>query len=1530
MRFVHRFFRILGGIALWSFIGTVVLFSAVLIAFQFRCVQEAAPRLVFGILERKFGVRMTASRAEVGLLARLKVYDYTWWDLQGDTLIHVDYAMSSLRFIGRGGKLLSLGHTEGRGALINIASDSAGVLNIKAAAELFQNHSKPKDISSLPFNLTISSVALHDVEVRVKTGAQDGKEGIFDPHNIDFRHINAEASNLYVLGAAVRMRLFGVSLREASGFEVRDLGCLMALDSTHMHFNDLEVTTPYSRLHLPWLHFDYHGWKAMSHFNDSVRMDIRVQPSRFNAREVGYFAPLPAEAAIPCDLSLRYRGKLSDFRVDTARIALPDGTRMVLNAGLVGLPNWRSTVLSVSIDSLQTSPAGIESLVSRFAGKPILLRQYLKGVASLHYRGEIVGFLDDFVAFGTLTSNIGKVGTDLSLAYNAQGHVRFKGRVATESLDIGKLAGSSQLGTTSLDASIDGSFDRKKGLDSKLSAKIRHLSLLGYSYHGIEAEGQLTSTSYSGALRVADSALRLAFNGMVDLSSRLPLFRFRAEVPHADLARMHVVSDSISVGSLNLQAAIQGSNLDNLDGDLELSGLSYRNARGTIRVDSVVLGAHNAEGGKLIMLQSKVLRGILWGGSQYNRVPKSLNAMAQHLLPAMIDTGGRAFYRLERDAVEYAENSPQSSDSSIVYRGEIIVGQLDSILQVLLPAAYVAPGSRVTCDFIPQRRSLDLNLRTDQLRYESIKLNGLRVRGQVRDTTAQLLLALDSGRVASTPFDSVRTVLNIVKNHLDMRLGVRATTLGSSRLSLGWSADFYPSDSLNMPYVLARIDSGAVQVDGRRWRFSPARIVLDTTGIDVSNCHLRHEGHSLSVSGRLSRHPADSVRLQVENFSLDLLNGLMSPFRLEGMARGGVAVAQVFGKPSVKVDMQVDGLRFNSAYIGALQLKGRWAGIEHPFLLGVTNMALDGHQALSVLLAWNPNEEKLRGSLRLDHFAISPLGVLAQGQVQTDGVLSADVQIGGTVRAPRADGYLQFHDAKFGVRMLNTSFATSSRVQLAGRSAIFNGFIVTDAQGSPFRLDGSVDWGNFSNPAIAVKASGINMKLLNTSTFAGELFYGQLYASPSIQATGTLRRLRLDLDVTTNAGTTLSFQLPTSVQAKENQQLVFALSPADSLRQGSQEAVLTQRTVSPRLTLNMGLHVTNDALTQLIINSHTGDMLKARGSGNLHISAKPGQPVAIFGDYTMHRGEFTFTLEGLISKKFNITEGSSIHFNGDPLLAYANIVTVYNTRASLEKLAPAADAERYRRRVPVACKLTIKGRLSNPTLAFDVEIPQADAETQSLLAAALNTDEKKVRQFASLLLLNAFVADTRGQSQVAAANGQTTTQSNGINDALLSTFWELLSNQFNAWLAQIAPSEDAPTFGVGINYRPNTTPTQRGDDAQVSLSMQWKSVNIDANFDVNRANTSSAVAGDISFTKQSGFLKNLYYRAFARSNDDLVFNNLSPYTAGAGVVYSQSFNNLHDLWQQFLSIFVRANRERDSANGEQPATTQEETAGKGR
>ena len=83
-------------------------------------------------------------------------------------------------------------------------------------------------------------------------------------------------------------------------------------------------------------------------------------------------------------------------------------------------------------------------------------------------------------------------------------------------------------------------------------------------------------------------------------------------------------------------------------------------------------------------------------------------------------------------------------------------------------------------------------------------------------------------------------------------------------------------------------------------------------------------------------------------------------------------------------------------------------------------------------------------------------------------------------------------------------------------------------------------------------------------------------------------------------------------------------------------------------------------------------------------------------------------------------------------------------------------------------------------------------------------------------------------------------------------------------------------------------------------------------WDVNRNNTSSVVAGDINVTQQSGILKNLQYKAFARSNDDLVFSDLSPYTAGVGVVFSDSFNSWAELVQRIKELFSRKPKQEEA------------------
>ena len=289
-------------------------------------------------------------------------------------------------------------------------------------------------------------------------------------------------------------------------------------------------------------------------------------------------------------------------------------------------------------------------------------------------------------------------------------------------------------------------------------------------------------------------------------------------------------------------------------------------------------------------------------------------------------------------------------------------------------------------------------------------------------------------------------------------------------------------------------------------------------------------------------------------------------------------------------------------------------------------------------------------------------------------------------------------------------------------------------------------------------------------------------------------------------------------------------------------------------------------------------------------------------------------LGSILTKKFTIESGSSIQFNGNPSEAQLDVRAVHQVRTSLDKLVM-SDAERYKRRVEVACSIHIQGTASNPRLSFDISVPHADAEMQALIATALNSDEKKMRQFASLLTLGMFFPDSRSNSAtVASSNGGAQ-----MSNLVISSLSDFLFSQINSWLS----SSSGVSVGLGVNYNmADGTSTKLQDETEVSFSMQLDALglNIDANWDVSKNNTTSAVAGDVNVSKQSKYVKNLQYKAFARSNDNLVFSDLSPYTAGVGVSYSDSFNSLKELWERIKSAFYR---KRNPTTGEDKKTEDE-------
>ena len=85
-------------------------------------------------------------------------------------------------------------------------------------------------------------------------------------------------------------------------------------------------------------------------------------------------------------------------------------------------------------------------------------------------------------------------------------------------------------------------------------------------------------------------------------------------------------------------------------------------------------------------------------------------------------------------------------------------------------------------------------------------------------------------------------------------------------------------------------------------------------------------------------------------------------------------------------------------------------------------------------------------------------------------------------------------------------------------------------------------------------------------------------------------------------------------------------------------------------------------------------------------------------------------MQNVINKRFDIKQGSTINFYGDPYKAKLDIQTAYSFKTSLYELVDNAsnndsDSE-LRQRVPVELYLNLSNELATPDINFNIKIPE--------------------------------------------------------------------------------------------------------------------------------------------------------------------------------------------------------------------------------
>jgi hypothetical protein len=340
--------------------------------------------------------------------------------------------------------------------------------------------------------------------------------------------------------------------------------------------------------------------------------------------------------------------------------------------------------------------------------------------------------------------------------------------------------------------------------------------------------------------------------------------------------------------------------------------------------------------------------------------------------------------------------------------------------------------------------------------------------------------------------------------------------------------------------------------------------------------------------------------------------------------------------------------------------------------------------------------------------------------------------------------------------------------------------------------------------------------------------------------------------------------------------------------------MFTKQEEASKIELNFDLEVTPEAKVQLIMDATAGGLIRGTGSGKLNISLNSNGDVKMAGDYVINDGEYLFTLGNILNKRFIVEQGGTISWNGDIDDADLDIKAIYRTKASLSEIySQDGMFPELQERLPVECLLNLTGKLLNPVIKFDIQLPTADDRTREYLRMAIDNEEKLSKQFLYLLVMNSFYSDPALYSASSTSGTQNAyTQTEEASVLGVNTTTEMLSNQLSNWLSQI--SND---FDIGFNYRPGNEITPQEVEVALSTQLLNDRVTLNGNVDVGGTQArekTSGISGE--FTIEFKLTDMLRFKVFNRSNNNLFYEVQHPYTQGVGIFYRRDFDTLKDFF----------------------------------
>ena len=1467
----------------------IILPVAATLALSVPSVQNVAIDKALSWAGEKLGTTVKVSRITLGMFNRITVQDFYVSDWDGDTLLYVKRADARIAsFASLLNKNLVLDYGEVKGGKFVVRETERGTFAVKEITDQLVNRERKGQ-----FRLDIGLLSASGVEFHLLRNAEKREGG-----GIDFADMQIfdAAANLYDFSVdcgAVDSKFKNLSFVERSGFELKEADGHFYVYGGKIKVDDAHLRTERSTINLDYCLLDGSDWLIYRDYINAVPMDCRVSNCVVASEDVGYFAPAMWRwRTVIRNATASMKGTVADFVGEVENVTLADGGTLKGSGRIKGLIDVERTKFDIKVNRVRATTVELASLVGRIANLSIGdgAQQYINRVKSIDASGRFCGTIRDFEADAkAVIGSGGTVGLECAMTNPVKGRKGLEVSVATQNLNLSTLLATSVLGNTTFSADFTAEIGDNTPIALRGKGNVSRLALKGYDYENLVLVADIEDNYIAGSLTADDKALKLDAQAVIDLVEKDKLqYDAVVELARADLHAMGINKrDSVSVLSCNVGLSASGKSFDGMNGVVRVADAKYKTVGAACDADLIELTLMSDEDARTVTLESDFADAVFESRTPYKNVIYYLRNLLMQYIPLLYDESARTNIHNEVAKI--------GNEIAIL---SVTTKDIDPLLSCITKGLEVAEGSKVEMLISPSDKSFVMHASSEYMMHSNYLATNLDLRaGNMGDSLAMSMVAKDL-YAGAFHFSGVDVHGGAKDNNIRLD-AIFADSLQGLQGEV--SANAKLSRRNNRRNVLVTLNQSSFTNDNTSWQITTDGIEMDSSRVDIRRFAVRSASQELYVNGVASRSDQDSVYMNLRNFSLAPFTQITNRigYVVDGRTNGYATVHSVLKDSRIEARIEMDSVSVSGISVPDLLLVSRWDFGRSRASLDITTRK-DSTRVIQGYFA--PSKMRYYARMQTEGVKMSLLDPMLPGIISgTEGVASVDVNISGEGRMAELKGEIEVDSLATTIDYTQCRYsAPKATVKVQNNRFMAEKVPMFDKYGHEGTLSLDVSLAHLSNIEYNIDVKANNMEVLNTTEQDNSMFYGKVFATGTGSVRGDKAGVKMDFVAHSDDNTKFFMPLTDNSEIATADFVTFAKEERDTTSFLARKKLIFENRQKQRsssdgaMDITLSLDIRPNAEAQLVIDPTVGDIIKGTGEGQINMRINPQADIfEMYGDYTIQKGSYLFTLQSVINKWFDIEPGSTIQWTGDPLDAILNIDAVYKLKASLQPLLAGSlsSANRTTRAVPVECFIHLTDRLMQPTVTFDIVVPSADSEVQSLIASALATPESKSQQFLYLIVANSFISET--------TNAMTTSMG---ASATAATGFEMLSNQFSNWLS----SDD---YKIVLRYRPRTE--QMSDEVDFGFSKGLVDnrllIEVEGNYIVDKAqvvNANSNFTGEAYLTWLIDSAGTLRLKGFTHTIDRFDENQGLQET-GIGIYFKEDFNNAKDLRMRLKSRFTR-------------------------